>query len=131
MGVNEGNRMESLGTVSVIEWLDERRRTDRVEVALPLHVCSRDAAGEQFEEVSSTVNACRDGLYFATQKQSYQVGMSLVVTFPYSAATERNVRFFSKVVRIDSLSDGSFGIAVELVTTIVDREKRRPVSVEC
>ncbi len=123
--------MESLGTVSVIEWLDERRRTDRVEVALPLHVCSRDAAGHQFEEVSSTLNACRDGLYFATQKQSYQVGMSLVVTFPYSAATERNVRFFGKVVRIDSLSDGSFGIAVELVTTIIDREKRRPVSVEC
>jgi hypothetical protein len=131
MGVSEGNRTESLGTVSVIEWLDERRRTDRVEVALPLHVCSRDAAGDQFEEVSSTLNACRDGLYFATQKQSYRVGMSLVVTFPYSVATERNVRFFGKVVRIDSLSDGSFGIAVELVTTIIDREKRRPVSVEC
>jgi hypothetical protein len=130
MGVSEGNRIESLGTVSVTEWVDERRRTERVDVSLPVRVCSPGGAADEFEEVSSTLNACRDGLYFATKVQSYKVGMSLVVTFPFSHAPERNVNFFGKVVRIDLLSDGSLGIAVELMTTIVNKEKRRAVSVE-
>lgn len=129
--MSEGNRIETLGTVSVTEWVDERRRTERVEVSLPVRVCFSNGTAGQFEEVSSTLNASRDGLYFATKVQSYQVGMSLVVTFPFSHAPERNVHFFGKVVRIDVLPDGGFGIAVELVTTIVNREKRRPVSVEC
>lgn len=121
-----GNQTQSLGTANITEWLDERRRTDRVEVALPVQVCSRDAAGDKFEELSSTLNACRDGLYFATQRPSYKVGMTLVVTFPYSVATDRTVRFFGKVVRIDSLSDGRLGIAVELVTAILTKKNGAP-----
>lgn len=127
--MSEGTRTEALGTVSVTEWVDERRRTERVDVSLPVRVCYSQGAPDQFEEVSSTLNACRDGLYFATKVGAYKVGMSLVVTFPFSQAAERNVHFFGKVVRIDALSDGSFGIAVELMTTIVDKDKRRPVSV--
>src|SRR5690349_2148068 len=130
MGVSEGNRSESRGTVSLTEWVDDRRRTERVEVSLPVRVCS-EGAGDQFEEVSSTLNASRDGLYFATKAQSYRDGISLVVTFPFSHAPERNVHFFGKVVRIDALPDSSFGIAVELMMTIVNKAKRRPISVEC
>jgi len=129
--VTEANRIEGFGTVSVTEWVDERRRTERVEVSLPVRVCSSGGSADQFEEVSSTLNASRDGLYFATKVQSYKVGMSLVVTFPFSQAPERNVHFFGKVVRMDALADGRFGIAVELVMTIVNKQKRRPVSVEC
>jgi hypothetical protein len=130
MGMSEGKRIESFGTVNVIEWVEDRRRTERVDVSMPVRVCSSDGQPDKFEEVSSTLNASRDGLYFATKAQSYKVGMSLVVTFPYSHTTERNVHFLGKVVRIDALSDG-FGIAVELMMTIVNKEKRRPVSVEC
>ena len=54
--------------------------------------------------------------------------MALVVTFPYSHATERNVHFFGKVVRIDVLSEGRFGIAIELVMTIANKQKVRPVA---
>lgn len=131
MGVSEGNRSESQGTVSVTEWVDDRRRTERVEVSLPVRVRSSEGAADRFEEVSSTLNASRDGLYFATKAQSYKAGMSLLVTFPFSHAPERNVHFFGKVVRIDSLPDGSFGIAVELMMTIVNKQRRRPISVEC
>jgi hypothetical protein len=129
--MSEVNRIEGLGTVSVPEWVDERRRTERVEVSLPVRVCSSDRSAGQFEEVSSTLNASRDGLYFATNVQSYKLGLSLVVTFPFSQAPERNVHFFGKVVRIDVLANGSFGVAVELMMTIVNKQKRRPVSVEC
>ena len=129
--MTEANRIEGFGTVSVTEWVDERRRTERVAVSLPVRVCSSGGSADQFEEVSSTLNASRDGLYFATIVQSYKVGMSLVVIFPFSQAPERNVHYFGKVVRMDALADGRFGIAVELVMTIVNKEKRRPVSVEC
>jgi len=128
--MTEENRIERLGTVNVTEWVEDRGRTERVPVSLPLCVCSSNGEIDKVEEVSTTLNACRDGLYFATKVPSYKVGMSLVVTFPYSHATERNVHFFGKVVRIDALSDGSFGIAVELVMTLVNKQKRRPVSVE-
>ena len=127
--MSEGKRIGGLGTVSVTEWVDERRRTERVDVSMPVRVCFSEGSADQFEEVSSTLNASRDGLYFATKTQSYKLGMSLVVTFPFSHAPERNVHFFGKVVRIDRLRESSFGIAVELMMTIVNKEKRRPVSV--
>lgn len=126
--MSEGNPTETLGTVSVTEWVEDRRRTERVAVSLPVHVCSSDGAIDKFEEVSTTLNASRDGLYFSTDNQSYETGMPLVVTFPYSHAPERNVYFLGKVVRIDVLAHGRFGIAVELVMTIANKQKVRPVA---
>lgn len=126
--MSEGNRTESLGTVSVTEWVEDRRRTERVDVSLPVQVSSSESEAAQFEEVSTTLNASRDGLYFASEVPSYKVGMSLVVGFPYSHAAERTVYFLAKVVRIDPLSEGRFGIAVDLVMTIANKQKRRPIS---
>ena len=126
--MSKGNLTETLGTVSVTEWVEDRRRTERVPVSLPVHVCSSDGSIDKFEEVSTTLNASRDGLYFSTDIQIYKVGMPLLVTFPYSHAPERNVHFFSKVVRIDVLPEGHFGIAVELVMTIANRRKLRVVA---
>jgi hypothetical protein len=48
--MSEGNRIESLGSVSVTEWVDERRRTERVEVSLPVRVRSSAGSAGQFEE---------------------------------------------------------------------------------
>lgn len=126
--MSEGNPTETLGTVNVTEWVEDRRRTERVPVSLPVHVSSSDGAIDKFEEVSTTLNASRDGLYFSSDTQSYKVGMALVVTFPYSLAPERNVHFFSKIVRIDTLPEGRVGIAVELVMTIANKQKLRPVA---
>jgi hypothetical protein len=67
-------------------------------------------------------------VYFSSDIQTYRVGMSLVVTFPYSHAPERNVHFFGKIVRIDALPEGRFGIAVELVMTIANKQKLRAVA---
>ena len=126
--MSEGNPTDTLGTVSVTEWVEDRRRTERVPVSLPVHVCSSDGAIDKFEKVSTTLNASRDGVYFSSDIQAYTVGMSLVVTFPYSRAPERNVHFFGKVVRIDALPKNRFGIAVELVMTIANKQKLRAVA---
>ncbi len=119
-------QIQPVGTVSVTEWVEDRRRTERVAVSLPVHISSNGEVGK-FEEISTTLNASRDGVYFASTIPSYKPGMAVVVTFPYSIATERNVQFFGKVVRIDTFSDGRFGIAIELLVTIVNKQKRRPV----
>lgn len=124
------NKSEGLGTVSLTEWVEDRRRTERVEASFPVHVRSSDAEREKLEEVTTSLNASRDGLYFATQNSSYRVGMSLVVTFPYSHVAERNVHFLSRVVRVDQLSDGQFGIGVELVMTIANKQRLRPISLK-
>jgi len=126
--MSEGNPTDTLGTVSVTEWVEDRRRTERVPVSLPVHVCSSDVAIDKFEEVSTTLNASRDGVYFSSDIQTYKVGTSLLVTFPYSHAPERNVHFFGTVVRIDALPEGRFGIAVELVMTIANKQKLRAVA---
>jgi hypothetical protein len=101
---------------SVIERIEGYRRTERVKVSLPVRVCSNGEAGV-FDEICKTLNASCDGLYFLSEIESYRVGMYVVVTFPYSYATKLNVRFYGKVVRIDRLSGGQFGIAVELIVT--------------
>ena len=59
---------------------------------------------------------------FLSNIQSYRVGLSVVITFPYSYATTFKAHFYGKVVRIDGFSDGQFGIAVELIVTIVDKQ---------
>ena len=126
--MSETNRTECLGAVSVTEWVEDRRRTDRVGVSMPVGVCSWQNGPEKFEEVSLTLNASRDGLYFSSKLQCYRVGLSLLIAFPYSKSAERNVYFLGKVVRIDSLPDGRVGVAVELMTTIANKERLRPVS---
>ena len=126
--MSKGNPTDTVGTVSVTEWVEDRRRTERVPVSLPVHVRSSDGSIDKFEEISTTLNASRDGLYFSSDSQIYKVGMPLVVTFPYSHAPERNVHFFSKVVRIDVLPEGHFGVAVELVMTIANKQKLRAVA---
>ncbi len=71
------------GTVTVSEniW-EERRRTDRVAIELPVRVRPLDPQESSFDEVCTTVDASRDGLYFTTQCPSYRVGMQLLITCP-------------------------------------------------
>lgn len=90
------------------------RRSARTAVSLPVRVQSKEEAGD-FEEISTTQNVSCDGVYFHTRISLYRVGMAVVVTLPYSTETEFYAQFFGTVVRIDSLSDCRFGIAVEFV----------------
>ncbi len=125
--MSETSVAQNVGTVTFTEnnW-DERRRTDRVPVELPVRVRPSAAQEPLFEEVCTTVNASRDGLYFTSANQSYTVGMQLLVTFPYSTVPNaRNVDFIAQVVRLDQRQDGRTDVAVELVMTVVNKGKVR------
>lgn len=123
--MSESSQPTAAGTVTFSD-LEERRRTDRVEISLPIRVRPYDPKEASFDDVCCTLNASRDGVYYASSCQKYRVGMQLRVTFPYSnLAYSRNVDFLGRVVRIDTLSDGRLGVAVDLQMTIHNPKRVR------
>jgi hypothetical protein len=66
------------------------------------------------EELDTTLNTSRDGLYLTTRVNHYYVGMRLSVTM-YGHNDPCNPWSLGEVVRTDRLQDGSFGIAVRIV----------------
>src|ERR1700686_1732271 len=90
----------------------ERRGARRVEISRPM--LARPSDPKYKEEVQSSVNASRHGLYFTTQAKHYYVGMRLSVTLGYAPNDPCNSASFGEVVRIDRLKDDRFGIAVQI-----------------
>jgi hypothetical protein len=91
----------------------EHRASRRVKVSRPL--LARPADPKYKEEVQVTLNTSRDGLYFRTKAKHYHVGMRVSVILGYIPNDRCNSSSLGKVVRIDQLEDGSFGIAVQIL----------------
>jgi len=92
----------------------ERRRQLRLKFSRPVRVGSEAKYGH-VEEVRTTLNVSRDGLYFTTSLGHYRVGMLTAVTFPYSPADPVKMEEIGEVVRVEQLSDGRTGIAVRFL----------------
>ena len=90
----------------------DRRAGRRVKIARPL--LARPSDPKYKEEVQTTLNSSRDGLYFRTQSKHYYVGMRVSVILGYAPTDRCNSPSFGEVVRIDRLKDGGFGIAVQI-----------------
>ncbi len=90
----------------------EHRASRRVMISRPLLV--RPSDPKYKEEVQVTLNTSRNGLYFRTQAKHYHVGMRVSVILGYIPNERCNSTSLGKVVRIDRLEDGSFGIAVHI-----------------
>jgi hypothetical protein len=95
----------------------ERRRVSRAKIGLTVRVRPSNVSHNLFEEVRTTWDVSRQGLYFTTQRLSYRVGMNVTVTCPYSRTPETtgDDSEQGRVVRVDRLSGGYFGIAVVLL----------------
>jgi hypothetical protein len=92
----------------------ERRRSRRAKIARPMLASPSDPRSKHREEVQSSVNASRDGLYFTTRATHYHLGMHLNVTLGYAPNDPCNQASLGEVVRIDRLDDDRFGIAVKI-----------------
>jgi hypothetical protein len=92
---------------------EDRRRERRTRVSRP--VLARPSDPQYKEELETTINASRDGLYFKTHAKHYYVGMKLGVTIGYAPHDPCNASSFGNVVRIDRLNDGSLGVAVRIL----------------
>ncbi len=93
----------------------ERRRKGRAKLSQPIRVRPSEPGGQEFDEVRVSLNVCRDGVYFPTERDSYYKGMRVFITFPYNDGPGAiNLEYIGEVVRIDKLSHGRLGIAVHL-----------------
>jgi hypothetical protein len=91
----------------------EHRANRRVKISRPL--LARPSDPKYKEEVQQvTLNTSRDGLYFRTRAKHYHVGMRVSLILGYIPNDRCNSTSLGKVVRIDRLEDGSFGIAVHI-----------------
>jgi hypothetical protein len=91
----------------------ERRSSPRLALACPVLACP---FGPEFkEEVRTLSNTSADGLYFETHSAHYREGMPISVIVGYGKETRYNAPSFGRVVRVDKLDDGNFGIAVQIL----------------
>ena len=90
----------------------DRRRKARTKMASPLYVRPADPADGQFEEVPTTLDFSSIGLRFVTRrKELYRPDMKLYLIPTFSLL---NFEYLGRVVRIDPLGQGEYGVAVEL-----------------
>ncbi len=95
----------------------ERRRSRRAKVARPVRVRPSEPQDAHFEDFPTSVNASSEGVYFLTRNEKYYTGMQVVVTFPYiGPRNPMNSDYVAKVVRVENLGAGKFGVAVELLS---------------
>ena len=90
----------------------ERRARHRVNIGMLVLARPLDPAYK--EEVQTTLNTSRNGVYFQTQSKHYTVGMRVSVILGYAPNDRCNSTAYGQVVRIDRLKDGRFGIAVQI-----------------
>jgi hypothetical protein len=92
----------------------DRRARRRVKISSQTLVVPSDPRYKQ--EVCTTLNTSRDGLYFTTHASHYRVGMRLSVSSGYRPEDPcSSAASFGEVVRVERLEDGSFGIAVRIL----------------
>jgi PilZ domain len=93
----------------------EVRRTRRAKIAKPLRVRPSEPRDEHFEDLPISINASKDGIYFHTRRANYYKGMRVFVTFPFTSPHDpMNCEYVAEVVRVETLANGRFGVALHL-----------------
>jgi hypothetical protein len=96
-----------------------KRRSRRAKMARTLRVRPSEPRDDHFEDLSVSVNASREGIFFTTRRETYYPGMRVFVTFPYSSPHDpMNCEYVAQVVRVEKLPNGKFGVAVNLLMTV-------------
>lgn len=71
-------------------------------------------------DIGATQNVSREGFYFHTTRDSYAEGVRLSVTLPYHGLNDlRNREHIGQVVRVETLPNGQFGVAIRLLSSAV------------
>ncbi|HWZ96572.1 MAG TPA: PilZ domain-containing protein [Candidatus Dormibacteraeota bacterium] len=98
---------------------DKQRRSRRAKIARPVRVRPSAPQDDHFEDIPTSVNASKEGIYFISRRPNYYKGMRVFVTFPYTSAHDpMSCEYVAEVVRVENLPNNKFGIAVHLLTTM-------------
>ena len=93
--------------------IKERRQTQRENRSEPVRICPCDPLYS--EEVCTTLNVSRDGLYFATARDHYFPGMNVIVSLNLRSDDPMNREYVGDVVRLERLEDGKWGVAIRIL----------------
>ena len=67
------------------------------------------------EEICTTANVSRNGLYFVTLTKHYFVGMNVIVTLNFGPGDPIHRERIGDVVRVEELDEGKWGIAIRIL----------------
>ena len=116
VGRNVGKCMAETETP---EQFPNKRRHRRAKIVKPLRVRPSEPRDEHFEDMPVSVNASKEGIYFHSRRGNYYKGMRVFVTFPFTSAHDpMNCEYVAEVVRVESLPNARFGVALHLLMTV-------------
>ena len=98
---------------------NERRRRRRCKITQLMCIRPTDPHRPQFEDVRGTHSVSRDGVYFQTDLASYELGMRLFVTLPFTEnPTAVNREYLAEVTRLEPIKTGAYGVGIKLLMEI-------------
>jgi hypothetical protein len=94
----------------------ERRGSRRCKITQLMRIRPSDPNLDHFEDLRGSYSVSRSGVYFKSSEASYEIGMRLFVTMPYSQDPASMSReYLAEVVRRDVLPTGMFGIGIKIL----------------
>lgn len=97
----------------------ERRSNRRCKINQLMHIRPSDPERDPFDDIRGSMSVSRGGVYFQSSEPSYEVGMRLFVTMPYTREPAALTReYLAEVVRRESLPNGLFGIGFKILMEI-------------
>ena len=102
-----------------------RRSAPRAKISLPIRIRPFDS---QFaEEIGTTLNMSRDGLYLVTSAvhylEIYFRNMKVYVMRNFRPNDPANQEEIGDVVRVEGLKDGKWGVAICIATATKSRTR--------
>ncbi|HWY08336.1 MAG TPA: PilZ domain-containing protein [Candidatus Acidoferrales bacterium] len=94
----------------------ERRGSRRCKFTQLMRIRPSDPERDPFEDIRGTLSVSRSGIFFQSSVTTYEVGMRLFVTMPYSKeAASMSREYLAEVVRRDLLPNGLFGVGFKIL----------------
>ena len=91
----------------------EYRLTPRETLSEPVLI--RPCDPQYPEEICTTANVSRSGLYFVTSTKHYDVGMNVIVMLNFGPDDPRHREQIGDVVRVERLGENRLGVAVRIL----------------
>lgn len=110
---NSGDRTGETGRENLSRLQRDRRERRRAVISCPIRVRCIDFATGAADEICTTVDVSRNGILFEASNPSFQRGMEVAVTLPYteSLGVPKSEQFGS-VARVSALAHGKFAVAI-------------------
>jgi hypothetical protein len=94
----------------------ERRASRRCKITQLMRIRPSDPERDDFEDIRGSMSVSRSGAYFQTSERTYEVGMRLFVTMPFTKdPAAMNREYLAEVVRMEALTNGLTGVGVKLL----------------